>query len=184
MLIPTYMTSTEKSLYNNYLSQLDTQRQYQIAKLIIDIFSCRRPGNYNSIHEYLQETIQQIMISPHSKKYLLNLYNYALFHLDVDVPLMRKSILFLMEAIQNCVGIRSYQFFTRNLSTLSEHLSTKVMSNNSFHPLDENQNEEFCDDSSDDWADFSDIIYEDEVEDETDDEENIEEFFEEDFVYD
>lgn len=40
MLIPAYMTPTEKSLYRNYLSQLDTQKQYQIAKLITDIFSC------------------------------------------------------------------------------------------------------------------------------------------------
>lgn len=184
MLIPTYMTPIEKSLYRNYLSQLDTQKQYQIAKLITDVFSCRRPGDYNGIHEYLKETIQQIVISPHSEKYLLKLYNYSLFHLDVDVPLMRNSILFLMEAIQNCVGISSYQFFTRNLSTLSEHLSTEVMSNNNFHSLNENQEEEFCDDFSEDWTDFSDIIYEDEDEEEMDDEENMEEFYEEEFVYD
>ena len=178
MLIPAYMTPTEKSLYRNYLSQLDTQKQYQIAKLITDIFSCRRPCNYNGIHEYLKETIQQIAVSPHSEKYLLKLYNYALFHLDVDVPLMCNAILFLMEAIQTNVSIRSYELFTRNLSTLSEHLSTKIMSNNNFHSSNENQEKEFCDDFSEDWTDFSDLIYEDE------DEEEMEEFYEEEFVYD
>lgn len=61
---------------------------------------------------------------------------------------------------------------------LSEHLSTKIMSNNNFHSSNENQEEEFCDDFSEDWTDFSDLIYEDE------DEEEMEEFYEEEFVYD
>lgn len=133
-----YMTKKEKKLYRRYLSKLHITNLYQLTKLLIDILSCKKEDeNYIAVDEYFKEAVDQLFAyalqpeegfvmgrnSSYAKKGLVSLCTYAMATLDMDLPVARSSIVYLLDTTEDFLGEKHYQTLKRNLCNFSRLVS-------------------------------------------------------------
>lgn len=162
MLAIKHMTKAEKKVYHSYMAKSNTHDLYHLAKLLIDILSCKHSCEHTAIHEYFRETVNYLSdhakhpermehdyllgTSPaYAKKCLISLYTYSMSTLDLSVPILCSNTLYLLNIIEEFVSEKRFQTLKNNLCIFS-----KLSSNTWCNEAEDNESTKTVDSYGDD----------------------------------